>query len=85
MQDQEVTQNENISPFWSFVPLNVLRDQSQTNSQACCCVGLAIEDSEMPRKNHLEGSLTDCHSNKPGSLLNKKFFSSSFPLKKIEN
>ena len=63
MQDQEVTQNENISPFWSFVPLNVLRDQSQTNSQACCCVGLAIEDSEMPRKNHLEERSTCCRSN----------------------
>ena len=63
MQDQVVTQNENISPFWSFVPLNVLRFQSQTNSQACCCVGLANEDSEMPRKNHLEGRSTGCRSN----------------------
>ena len=63
MQYPEVTQNKNISPSWSLVPLNVLGNQSQTNSQACCCVGLAIEDSEMPRKNHLEGRSTGCRSN----------------------
>ena len=70
-----ITQNENISPsLIAYVPLNEERNQSQTNSPACCCVGRAIEDKEKPRKNQLEGTSTGCHSNTLGSLLNKKSF-----------
>ena len=78
-----ITQNENISPsLMTFVPLNEERNQSQTNTPVCCCVGRATEGKEKPRRNQLEGTSIGCHSNTLGSLLNKKSFSFVVPLKK---